>query len=86
MNLEGLGRLTYCKEVYNMPFNDINVLINSLTMVTWEKKVAMNEIKYYSVEGIILKNTYIREVLSRYINLNLGKFFSIFLSGLLVHI
>lgn len=86
MNLEGLGRLIYCKEVYNMPFNDINVLINSLTMVTWEKKVAMNEIKYYSVEGIILKNTYIREVLSRYINLNLGKFFSIFLSGLLVHI
>lgn len=86
MNLEGLGRLIYCKEVYNMPFNDINVLINSLTMVTWEKKVAMDEIKYYSVEGIILKNTYIRKVLSRYINLNLGKFFSIFLSGLLVHI
>lgn len=35
MNLEGLGRLTYCKEVYNRPFNDINVLIN--TMVTGEE-------------------------------------------------
>lgn len=48
-----LGRFVHCKEVCNMPFNDLNFLIN--TMVTWDKKDGINGVKYYSFENVTLK-------------------------------
>lgn len=52
------------QDVDNKPFNDTNFLSN--VMMTWDKNVGLNGMKYYSFIGVILKkkkNAYIGKLL-----------------------
>lgn len=48
-----LGRLACRREVCNIPFIDLNILVH--TTVTWDKKDGINGVKYHSFENAILK-------------------------------
>lgn len=60
----GKTQILQRQDVDNKPFNDTNFLSN--VMMTWDKNVGLNGMKYYSFIGVILKkkkNAYIGKLL-----------------------
>ena len=49
----GKTQILQRQDVDNKPFNDTNFLSN--VMMTWDKNVGLNGMKYYSFIGVILK-------------------------------
>lgn len=77
MNSKSLRRLTYCKEVYTMPSNNINLLINTMGLRT--RMLQYMEWNITVLKALFWKMSYVGKACSSDISLYLGKLSSCFL-------